>query len=215
MVKRTPSSRSGQKAPGRYHHGELRRALLDATLAIVRVGGSGDVSLSAAARKVGVSPQATYNHFKDKEDLLAAVAEETVRGLERAMLAARGAENGAGAALEATGVAYVRWAHMNAAQFRLLSAPELSNKARHPELLAAYDAAFAVLLGAIEDAQRAGAVRAGDRRKMGVAAWTMVHGLSWLLIDGQLTISGATIHDAEGVARDALRALWKGLRASS
>ncbi len=179
---------------------------------MVATGGTGDLSLSAAARKAGVSPQAVYNHFEDKAELMAAVAERFVRSLESAMREARGAASDAGAALEATGVAYVRHAQANAAHFRFLSAPELANKARHPGLKAAYEAAFAVLLGAIEDAQRGGVVRAGDRKKLAVAAWTMVHGLSWLLVDSQLAISGASADDSEGAARDALRTLWKGLR---
>ncbi len=202
-----------RKAAGSYHHGELRRALLDATLRIVESEGTGAVSLSAAARRVGVSPQATYNHFRDKEELLAAAAEEAVRALERQMLAAKEAARGPGEALEATGMAYVQFAHAHAAQFRLLDAPELATKSRHPTLLAAYEAAFAVLLDAIKEGQRAGVVRASEPRKLGVAAWAIVHGIAWLVIDGLVAVSGAADAPTH-VAKDTVRVLFKGLRAA-
>jgi AcrR family transcriptional regulator len=200
-----------KKPAGKYHHGELRRALLDATLSIVEREGTGAVSLSAAARKVGVSPQAIYNHFRDKGELLAAVAEEPVRALAQAIRAAKADTSGAGERLEASGVAYVAFACAHAAQFRLLSAPELADKSRYPALLAAYEDALGVLLETIEECQRAGVVRKADPRKLAVAAWAIVHGIAWLLVDGQIAISGA---DPALVARDTLRVLFRGLRVS-
>jgi AcrR family transcriptional regulator len=206
-------ARPRKKSPGSYHHGELRKALVDATLRIVEGEGTGAVSLSAAARRVGVSPQATYNHFRDKGDLLAAAAEETVRALEQRMRRARSAGGSPGERLEATGVAYVAFARGRAAQFRLLSAPELASKARHPSLLAAYDAAFAVLLEAIEECQRAGVVRRQDSRELAAAAWGMVHGLAWLAVDGQLSVARPG-EDGARVTLEALRVLFRGLRSS-
>ena len=108
--------------------------MLLATLDIATRNGTGAVSLSAAARLLGVSPQAAYNHFRDKEELLAAAAEEAVRALERNLRQARDAARGPGERLEATGVAYVRFAREHAARFRLLSAPELTDKSKHPAL---------------------------------------------------------------------------------
>jgi AcrR family transcriptional regulator len=204
------------KPAGQYHHGGLRRALLEATLAIVEEQGTGAVSLSAAARRVGVSPQATYNHFRDKADMLAAIAKETVGALADAMHAAREASKSVGEGLESTGIAYVDYASTHAASFRLLSAPELADKSMHPELLGAYERAFGVLLGAIEACQGAGIVRGGDARKLGRAAWSMVHGIAWLSVDGQLaTSTGASAEPLEPtrVARDSVRVLFKGLSA--
>jgi AcrR family transcriptional regulator len=184
-----------------------------ATLRIVENEGTGAVSLSAAARRVGVSPQATYNHFRDKADLLAAAAEEAVHGLELEMRDASAAACGAGERLEATGIAYVRFAYTHAAKFRLLSAPELANKSRHPALLLAYESAFGVLLSAIVEAQGAGVVREGSPRELAVAAWATVHGIAWLVVDGQISISNAT-NEPTDAARDAIRILFKGLRAA-
>jgi AcrR family transcriptional regulator len=72
-----PASRTG------YHHGDLRRALLDASLALVAEGGIGALSLREVARKAGVSHNAPYHHFKDRGSLLAALAEEGFAELAR------------------------------------------------------------------------------------------------------------------------------------
>jgi AcrR family transcriptional regulator len=203
------TARARRKASGSYHHGELRRALLDATLGIVEREGTGAVSLSAAARRVGVSPQASYNHFRDKGALLAAAAEETVRALTAEMRAAVEAASEAGARFEATGVAYLVYASEHPARLRLLSAPELAEKFRYPELAAAYEEAFAVLVEAIEACQRAGVVRKGESQKLAVTAWSAVHGASWLLVDGQLAAAGAPL-EPRALARQTMRTLFKG-----
>src|SRR2546426_11040812 len=65
----------------RYHHGDLRRALVDAALALISEGGLGTFSLREVARRAGVTPAAAYHHFKDKTALLAAGAEEGVLAL--------------------------------------------------------------------------------------------------------------------------------------
>src|SRR5215813_10430287 len=73
-VKRRPHSEAVSRTA--YHHGDLRRALLDATLRLVEEHGPQGFTLRAAARAAGVSPGAPYHHFADKDALLAAVAEE-------------------------------------------------------------------------------------------------------------------------------------------
>jgi AcrR family transcriptional regulator len=200
------------KPSGKYHHGELRRALLDATLAIVASEGTTELSLRAVARRVGVSPQASYNHFRDRAALLCAAAEEGLRELARGLREARDGARGAGMRLEATGMAYVAFASSHAAQFRLLSAPDLAAHRTDPGLSAAYEEAFGVVLGAIEDCQREGVVRMGEARGLALAAWAIVHGLAWLVVAEQLAVAG-TPGDTGEVTRATLRVLLKGLRA--
>jgi AcrR family transcriptional regulator len=71
-----------------YHHGDLRRALLDATLQLIEEQGPQGFTLRAAARRAGVTAGATYHHFKDKEDLVAAVAEEGFQLLRKELIEA-------------------------------------------------------------------------------------------------------------------------------
>src|SRR5690349_19263411 len=72
----------------RYHHGDLRRALVDAALALISEGELGTFSLREVARRAGVTPAAPYHHFKDKTALLAAVAEEGFEALRGRLEAA-------------------------------------------------------------------------------------------------------------------------------
>jgi len=200
------------KPRGQYHHGELRRALLDATLAIVGREGTGALSLRAVARRVGVSPQASYNHFPDRAALLAAAAEEGLHELARMLREARDAAHGAGERLEATGIAYVAFASSHGAHFQLFSAPDLAAERSGPALSAAYEEAFGVVLGAVEECQKAGIVRGGDARKLALTAWATVHGLASLVVDGQLAIARVP-GDPSEVARATVRVLFKGLGA--
>lgn len=205
------TKRPKKKPTGQYHHGDLRHALVQATLAIVEREGTGAVSLSAAARRVGVSPQASYNHFRDKGELLAVAAEEAIREVTHEMRAARETETRPGERLEATGIAYVRFAQRNVAKFRLLAAPELADKKSFPGLVAAYEDAFAVLVACVDECQQAGLIRKDGARKLAVAAWATVHGAASLAAEGLL----AATHiegDPVDVTRDSMRALFKGLR---
>src|SRR5690242_16682619 len=110
-----------------YHHGDLRNALVAATLKLVAKGGVEGFSLREAARAVGVSPAAAYRHFADRSALLKAVAHEGLARLagtmEEAVASAPGAPGSparAAAELRALGVAYVEFAVANASHFRVM-----------------------------------------------------------------------------------------------
>jgi AcrR family transcriptional regulator len=200
------------KAPGRYHHGDLRRVLLDAALVLVSQGGPESATLRAVASRAGVSAAAPYNHFADKAALLAAVAEEGLLVLARFMREARNAATTPAARFEAIGLAYVRFAATHPTHFRLFSTPELADKDPHPSLRHAYEEAFGVLFDCVRECRDAGVLAPGDDREMALAAWAMVHGLSWLVVDGQSETAGFTAKP-EALAATALRHLSRGLRA--
>src|SRR6476661_4198967 len=103
-----------------YHHGDLRPALLQASLALIEEDGIGALSLREVARKAGVSHNAPYHHFKDRGSLLAALAEDGFATLAREMAAARAAAPDAQARLEACGLAYIRFALESRARFKLM-----------------------------------------------------------------------------------------------
>lgn len=185
----------------RYHHGDLRRALLDAALEILRAGD--DLSLRAVARRAGVSHAAPYHHFADRQALVAAIAEEGLVAFRAALVeAAAGPEDPPGRML-AVGAAYVRFAVENPAHFRLMFSAELADRAALPELQAAYDAAYAVLLAGVEGVLGAGAP-AEAVHLQATASWSLVHGLSHLILDNQVGSGGYTPEEAERLARQVL-----------
>ena len=162
-----------------YHHGDLRRVLLEAALqAIVEVGPAA-VSLRDLARRAGVSHAAPAHHFGDKAGLLTAVAADGFRQLAATL---RDTYQATGSFLE-VGVAYVRFAITNQAHFEVMFRPELYHP-DDPELIRARDTARALLYppaaAATNSPDDDGDVRAG------VAAWSLVHGLATLWLNHNL-----------------------------
>src|ERR1700750_2846042 len=92
-----------------YHHGDLKRALTEAALALVAEKGPKGFTLSEAARRAGVSVAAPYRHLADKAGLLAAVAEQGFVELHAALSAARAGTTDPRGQVIALGRAYVRW----------------------------------------------------------------------------------------------------------
>ena len=157
-----------------YHHGDLRRALLDAALLILRDEGEAGLGLRELARAVGVSPAAPYRHFDGRIALLEALA---VTGWTRFTAAMEATAAGRPQDRRiAMGRTYVRFALDNANLFRLMFSPQLRRDNR-PGLRMAADAAYGTLR-----------YIAGGHRLDSIAAWSLVHGLAVLLLDGQIRL---------------------------
>lgn len=146
------------------------------------------MSLREVARRTGVSHAAPYRHFSNKEALLAAIAEE---GFERLAAVTRatiaGFSDDPRARLAAAHEAYVRFALENPDQLRLMFSGLLTGPDRPETLQAAAEAAFGLLVGIVEAGQSAGVLSEDDPVRLAVAAWTMMHGLAVVLIEGQLS----------------------------
>ena len=194
-----------------YHHGDLRRALTDAALAMVTEEGAWNFTLREVARRAGVSHAAPYNHFADKAELLAEVAALGFRALRRGMEGGSRGARSARRALLGIATGYVRFGVEHPAHYRLMFGPELAQKERYPVLQEASDATFAVLTSALQRGQAAGELRRGPVRDQAVVAWSLVHGLTTLLIDQRLSFLGVSIREAERQARSAGAALFEGL----
>ncbi len=184
-----PAQRSGVKRRDSYHHGDLKRALTSAALALVAEKGPRGFSLTEAARRAGVSPAAPYRHFADKAGLLAAVAEQGFRDLHADLAAAAArASDPRGRVLE-LGRAYVRWGVNHPDHYRVMFGGE-SLKADHPDLAAAAEEAFGDLLDAIVACQEAGVTRGNDALQIAAPLWSLVHGIASLAIGGDLRAVG-------------------------
>lgn len=159
-----------------YHHGDLRRALVDAALTIVERDGLAALSLRAVAREAGVSPAAPYHHFKDKQELMLAVGSLGFERLSQDMLAAKSKAAEPKAALTALGVAYVCFARKHPALYTLMwdcsrhetSTPEADEEKR----------AYNILEQTIIEAGVASADDPVGLKLAAVSAWTGAHGLA-------------------------------------
>lgn len=163
-----------------------RDALVAAATALLDEGGPADVTLRAVAARVGVSHNAPYKHFRDKEHLLAAVA---AAELERRTAAVRHRPVTADpiGPLRATLHAYVTWAVEAPARFRLVFGPWSTDD---PDLARTAAAAQETLVGAVGAAQTAGALPAGDPERVAALLRATAHGAADLAASGHLSRDG-------------------------
>lgn len=197
--------------PPTYHHGDLRRALLDATARLVQKEGAAKVSLRAVAREAGVSAAAPYHHFEDREAMLSEVAAEGFVRMEEGMEAAAA---GSGAAeplarLQSAGIAYVRFAVENPEVFRLMFGGLLSDRSRFPALQAAAASALAALRRLMGPRERM--VEPNGLPPAVLAAWSTVHGLAFLAIEGRLDEESRAV-GLDEVTRQVTLVLGRGLK---
>lgn len=154
-----------------YHHGDLRAALLQAAGAMLEAEGVETLKLREVARRAGVSHNAPYRHFANRQALLAALAAEGFVELGATLAAGRGRD---------AGVAYVRFALRRPQRFRLMFGGLVPIDA-HPDLGREAGQVFDQLQRSFADGRSpARATRSA------AAAWSLVHGLAQLLLDGHL-----------------------------
>ncbi|WP_211315818.1 TetR/AcrR family transcriptional regulator [Isoalcanivorax indicus] len=167
-----------------YHHGNLRQALVEAALGLMVETGGTDFSLREAARRVGVTVNASYRHFRNKEALMVAIAAEGFRRFSQALLEGASAGTSARDRLLCSGRAYVRFAQANPSLFRLMFG-NFSAGRQDEELVMAGGQALSVLKSALA----AFMGKPPESEEVAVAAlraWALAHGMSYLLMDGQL-----------------------------
>jgi AcrR family transcriptional regulator len=176
-----------RKKADSYQHGDLRHALIQAGHKLLSEGSRDALTLRAAAQLAGVSHAAPYRHFKDKDALLAAIAAEGFRLLTRHMreeIDRLGVGSTLRARLRAAGVGYVLFGTANPSYLRLIF--DGCYGIEDAELTAAGTEAYGVLRGLIDEGLRDHHLRPGSPDELALAAWSMCHGLSMLIIGGQV-----------------------------
>lgn len=192
---------------GSYHHGDLRRALLDATLRLVEERGPQGFTLRAAAKAAGVTPGATYHHFDDKDALLAAVAEEGFEMFRAALeAAAKQPTESPRERSRNVGAAYVLFAVEHPTRFRVMVGYGVQDRLGRGKLAASAVATYKLVREAlIQGLKSAGRERISDAEVLGW--WSVVHGLAFLALDGHLGKVGSSSKHIALVVRNVLKAL--------
>ena len=162
-----------------YHHGHLREALLQAAIQLIAEVGPAGFTLREVARRAGVSHNAPYRHFADREELLAAVAAQGFRELDEAMLNAVSHQRSSVARLKRAGLAYVEFALRWPEHFTVMFDAAVSEH-KTPDSAQAAEQAFGTLLGLVKSCQDEGRLPSGEVHQFALLAWSMVHGVAKL-----------------------------------
>ena len=163
---------------------DLRQKVLKASLSLIAEGGLDRLSMREVAREAGVSHQAPYHYFADREAILAAIAGEGFTKLGQALMRAAGAGDDPVKAMEAMGNAYVDFAIRHPAYFQVMFRADAVPLDRYPDVRKQEEEAFGKLVAGIDKAF-AGEVPE-TRRAIAIASWAMVHGLTTLILEGSL-----------------------------
>lgn len=202
-----------RKPATKYHHGDLRRALLQEAVRTIAKDGADGLTLREVGSRLGVSRTALYRHFQDKATLLAAVAREGfqrfAQDLQRAWVEHKGSRRG----FEMMGVAYVRFAVLNPSHYRVMFGDYRNLCDKDPDLQADAAASFQVLVDAIISLQEAGLIRKDDPKILAQFVWAIVHGIAMLAINGQLGPQPESSPELGAIVHFALQRLRTGIDA--
>lgn len=175
-----------RKRRNRYHHGNLRQALVDQAVQTIQKQGVEALTLRGVGASLRVSRTALYRHFSDKGALLAAVAAEGFRTFCAALRTVWEDAGRGRPGFEAMGFAYIRFAVTNPAHYRVMFGGFLDKAAADPQLMTEAGAAFRVLVDSVVEQQQLGIIRREDPERLSRYIWAVVHGVAMLAIDGQL-----------------------------
>jgi AcrR family transcriptional regulator len=217
MAKSASAKRRPAAAPKPYHHGDLRRVLIDAALKLAEEGGPEAVSVREAARRAGVSPGAPFRHFDSRAALMTAVAEEAQRRF-RAEIEAALRESPARDPLKrfrVLGIAYLRWAMKNAAHFEIISSGRHFDHDAAEGLSRDNNELIALTEQLLGDASAAGALRVADLKAVQIAGRALVYGFARMKIDGHFPRWGVADRQADRMAEAVVDLFIAGIAAKA
>lgn len=199
--------------PKPYHHGDLRRVLVDSALQLIEEGGAEAVSVREAARRAGVSPGAPFRHFPSRDALMMAVAEEAQRRFRAEVELALADVPAADplARFRSFGLAYLRWAMRNPAHFEVISSGRFFDHDKAAELSRDNAEVIGMTERTLAEAFAQGQLRALDLKQVQIAGRALVYGFARMNIDGHFPRWGIADAEAERTAEAILDLFIEGI----
>jgi AcrR family transcriptional regulator len=164
-------------APPKYHHGDLRRAIMNAALEMTTESGLASLSLREIARRIGVTTAAPYHHFKDRQSLLVELAIEGYWGLFEAMSLALKNTKSADSEMEAAAVAYLHFGRSYPAQYAIMFSGELTPHPRAGEMMLVANRSLDLVRASLGSSGNLGEA---ERTEAAFCAWSLLHGILML-----------------------------------
>lgn len=172
----------------KYHHGDLKNALIKAGVEILAKEGVSGLSLRKVAQYAGVSHSAPYAHFSDKQSLIAAISTEGFTQLytELEVAISPYSKNPKKQLLEGV-KAYVRFAEKNTDTFKIMFSGVLEKEKDYPSFVEISSKTFKLVVGVVQVCQNAGILPTAPADLMAVSVWGQVHGILSLALEGQIS----------------------------
>jgi AcrR family transcriptional regulator len=186
---------------------DVRAGILKASLTLMNEGGLGALSMREVARRAGVSHQAPYHYFDDREAILAELAGEGFDQLYDYIVSAIGLARDKAGKNRAMGEAYIRFALNNPEIFKLMFRCEMCDLSRYPSAKEKADKCFNVVVQ-ILGAHGSSADKTNPDLAPVIAAWAMAHGLATLMLEGKLAQSFGDTNDQREVAANRIISLF-------
>jgi AcrR family transcriptional regulator len=181
---------------------DVRAGILNASLALMNEGGLGSLSMREVARRAGVSHQAPYHYFADREAILAELAGEGFDQLYDYMVSALGQAKNKAHKVQLLGEAYIRFALNNPEVFKLMFRCEMCDLSRYPNAKAKADRTFDTVAKTLGAQGTSASDKTSPDLAPVIACWSMAHGLATLLLEGKLGQAfGDTRDQQEAAAR--------------
>ena len=172
----------------KYHHGDLKNALIRAGVEILAQEGTEGLSLRKVAQRVGVSHNAPYSHFPDKQSLIAAISTEGFYRLYDELDAAITSHpDDPKRQLQESAWAYAQFAIQNTETFKIMFSGVLEKEKDYPAFVEVSQKAFSRVVDVVRACQQAGVLRASAPEVMAVAVWGQIHGIISLMLEGQIS----------------------------
>lgn len=185
-----------------YHHGQLKETLIRAALQILKTKSPNEISLRELAREAGVSGTAPYRHFKDKNELLAAISQQGFEIMSQHLLEAiEKAGQDPLKMLNDCGLAYFKMGFEHPQHFKLMVNSEIIPCKDYPELLMSSGKSFLLVKKMVEFCQSKGLLGPGDPMTKALHCWSVVNGFTALYAAEQLEWIGVTPENAENALR--------------
>jgi AcrR family transcriptional regulator len=174
-------------SPKKYHHGDLKNALIKAGVEILSKEGIEGLSLRKVAQRAGVSHNAPYSHFPDKQSLIAAISTEGFKQLydELSAVIALHKDNPRQLLMEGAWV-YVQFAMSNTDTFNIMFSGVLEKEKEYPSFVEISRKTFDQVVDIVRACQEAGVLRSTQPDLMAVSVWGQLHGIVSLVLEGQI-----------------------------
>ncbi|MBI3163270.1 MAG: TetR/AcrR family transcriptional regulator [Anaerolineales bacterium] len=186
--------------PKKYHHGDLKNALIQAGVEILAKEGVGGLSLRKVAQRAGVSHSAPYAHFPDKQSLIAAISTEGFNQLYAELEAAISSHSKNPKKQLIEGVqAYVHFAMENLDTFKIMFSGVLEKEKDYSSFVDISSKTFKLVVEVVQACQNAGVLPAAPADLMAVSVWGQVHGIVSLALEGQVSHTVLDKHSIQDI----------------